>query len=104
MTENNEYIKVNELITNRTTAENADRLTQRIINSDHSRIVVDWEVSGSIDAAFVDRYLNALRGFCGPNKLIINKNLSKSALDYIKPFIVDKSEIGIFEHVYNPDD
>lgn len=103
MADNMDYIKVNELITDRKSSENADVLTQRIINSDYSKIVVDWEESGVMDLAFVDRYLNALRGFCGSNKKIINKNLSKSALAFIKPIIVDKSEIGIFDHIYNSD-
>lgn len=101
MDKKREYIKVNELITDRKSSENANTITYKILNSEHDVIVIDWDDSGVLGAPFMNTYLDNLRSIHFSKKVLINLNMSKSNLNAFKSFMVDPKEEKIFKHFEN---
>jgi hypothetical protein len=87
-------IKVNELIKNRESVEDADILISEIMNCNESIIQIDWENSGGISIAFFDRLLNYLKT---SKKNIIDLNLSEHEKEIIRSFMVDSEEKKYFQ-------
>lgn len=92
--ENEEIIKVNELIENRNSVEEADILINKIRSSDAPIIKIDWENSGVISIAFVDRLLSYLKT---SGKNIIDLNLHDDEKKYIRNIMRDPREKKYFK-------